>query len=99
MCFLLIEGSRFGDDESECFVGSVKELVKIVKYFPNAVNLAADWAMFFKIHCLHFWTLNGEHCMTVAFSKEWNTAISSRDTDMGSGRSRLAEKEAFAMAS
>jgi hypothetical protein len=37
--------------------------------------------------------------MTVSFSREWKCAISSRDKEVGSGRRRPAENEAFAMAS
>lgn len=44
------------------------------------------------------WTFLGEHCATAAFSREWKCAISSRNNEVGSGRSRPAEKEAFAMA-
>jgi hypothetical protein len=33
----------------------VKEFVKAVKYLPRAVNLAVEWAMLSKIHCLQFY--------------------------------------------
>jgi hypothetical protein len=37
--------------------------------------------------------------MTAESSREWKCAISSRDSDVGSGLRRPAEKDAFAMAS
>jgi hypothetical protein len=45
------------------------------------------------------WTFLGVHCRTAEFSRVWKCAISSRDNEVGSGRKRPAEKEAFAMAS
>lgn len=33
----------------------MNEAVRAVKYFPRAVNLAVEWAMFSNIHCLHFY--------------------------------------------
>lgn len=50
----MIEGSRF-------VVGSVftsksmNDVVKAIRYFPSAVNLAVDWTMFSNIHSLHFY--------------------------------------------
>lgn len=43
----LMDGSRFVD--------LVSEVVRVVKYFPNAVHLAVDCTMFSNIHCLHFY--------------------------------------------
>lgn len=114
--FLLIDGSRFV--ASFAPPDSENDAVRAVKYLPSAVNLAADLAMFFNIHCLHFypqgpfshrfdtairvydqtWTFLGEHCTTTVFNKVWKSAMASRETEVGSGRRRPAEKEAFAMA-
>ena len=44
------------------------------------------------------WTFLGEHCVTAEFNKEWKREISSLESDVGSGRRRPAEKEAFAIA-
>ena len=49
-----MDGSRF-EVESRFGPFSVKEVVKAVKYFPSAVNLVVDWAMFSNSHCLHFY--------------------------------------------
>lgn len=114
----MIDGSRF-EVESRFGPFSVNDAVKAVKYFPSAVNLAVDGAMFSNIHRLQFyprgpfshridkairmydqtWTFLGVHCMTAEFSREWKRAISSRVNEVGSGRSRPAENDAFAMAS
>jgi len=116
MRFLFTDGSRF---EVVWPSDPVKEVAKAVKYFPNAVNLAVDCAMFSNIHCLHFyphgpfshrvdriirmfdqtWTFLGMHCTIASFSRVWKCAMSSRDKEVGSGRRRPAENEAFAMAS
>lgn len=45
------------------------------------------------------WTFIDEHCSTTLFKRLWKSAISSLDTGVGSRRRRLAENEAFAMAS
>jgi hypothetical protein len=114
----LTDGSRF-EAESKFGPLGVKEAVKAVKYFPSAVNLVVDWAMFSKIHCLQFyphrpfshrvdtairmydqtWTFRGVHCRMAELSREWNRAMSSRFNEVGSGLSRPAEKDAFAIAS
>lgn len=44
------------------------------------------------------WIFVGEHSVDTAFRRLWKCAISSRDTGLGSGLSRLAAKVAFAMA-
>lgn len=51
-----------------------------------------------KVVTYQTWTLAGEQCDRTRSSEEWKAAMSSRDTDVGSGRNRPAEKEAFAMA-
>lgn len=43
----LTEGSPFKD--------LVNDVVRTVKYFPSAVNLAADCTICSNIHCLHFY--------------------------------------------
>lgn len=45
------------------------------------------------------WMLAKEQCDSALSSVEWKAVMSSRGTDVGSGRSRPAEKEALAIAS
>lgn len=45
------------------------------------------------------WMFAGEQCDNALSSAVWKATISSRETDVGSGRNRPAENEAFAMAS
>lgn len=44
------------------------------------------------------WTFLGEHWLMVLFRRIWNCSMLSRGVDTGSGRSKPAEKAAFAMA-
>lgn len=44
------------------------------------------------------WMFAGEQCDRTRSKEEWKAVISSRGTELGSGRKRPAEKEAFAMA-
>lgn len=44
------------------------------------------------------WTFLGEHCRVRVVRRVWKSVIEERETEVGSGRSRPAEKEAFAMA-
>lgn len=45
------------------------------------------------------WMLSGEQCDKTRSKESWNALISSRDTEVGSGRRRQADKDAFAMTS
>lgn len=45
------------------------------------------------------WMLSGEQCDKTRSKEAWNALISSRDTEVGSGRRRQADNDAFAMTS
>lgn len=82
-----------------CCLSSLNEPDSATRYFAQTFTRFDDETTYSRSHSLQVWMFAEEQCDSALSNEVWNVVISSRGTDVGSGRKSPAENEAFAMAS